>query len=184
MIERSGVCFSPLSRWFAAFLPTPRSFMAQILNFAFSNQCYKKYITYTSLYINKYIYIYYLLVKSCWLLLVPWISMLLNYEVVGQCASGNSCQLSPPGTSMTCASSAYYPATDAVGLVTAAEKEVGRAWGWTISATFFRSFHRKMRVSPENRIGGRMSPPSGIVGLGGRWRCRTPLRSSQNPLVL
>ncbi|CAL1156171.1 unnamed protein product [Cladocopium goreaui] len=43
--------------------------------------------------------------------------------VVGQCASGNSCQLSPPGTSMTCASSAYYPATDAVGLVTAAEKE-------------------------------------------------------------
>ena len=48
--------------------------------------------------------------------------MLLN-EVVGQCASGNSCQLSPPGTSMTCASSAYYPATDAVGLVTAAEKE-------------------------------------------------------------
>jgi hypothetical protein len=31
--------------------------MAQILNFAFSNQCYKKYITYTSLYINKYIYI-------------------------------------------------------------------------------------------------------------------------------
>ena len=161
MIERSGVCFSPLSRWFAAFLPTPRSFMAQILNFAFSNQCYKKYITYTSLYI------YYLLVKSCWLLLVPWISMLLNYEVVGQCASGNSCQLSPPGTSMTCASSAYYPATDAVGLVTAAEKEAG-----------------EMRVSPENRIGGRMSPPLGIVGLGGRWRCRTPLRSSQNPLVL
>eukprot|EP00435_Cladocopium_sp_Y103_P058529 s86_g20.t1 len=44
-------------------------------------------------------------------------------QVVGQCASGNSCQLSPPGTSMVCASSAYYPASDAVGLVTAAEKE-------------------------------------------------------------
>jgi len=70
MIERSGVCFSPLSRWFAAFLPTPRSFMAQILNFAFSNQCYKKYITYTSLYINKYIYIicWWNLVDCCWFL--------------------------------------------------------------------------------------------------------------------
>lgn len=42
--------------------------------------------------------------------------------VTAQCASGNSCMLSPPGTSAVCASSAYYPATDATGLVNAEEK--------------------------------------------------------------
>ena len=54
--------------------------------------------------------------------------------VMMQCSSGASCKLSPPGTSITCASSAYYPATDATGasyiymailrgLVTGAEKD-------------------------------------------------------------
>ena len=42
--------------------------------------------------------------------------------VVRQCATNSSCMLSPPGTSMTCASSAYYPATDGTGLVNAQEK--------------------------------------------------------------
>eukprot|EP00434_Breviolum_minutum_P027647 symbB.v1.2.024454.t1/scaffold2319.1/size82456/3 len=42
--------------------------------------------------------------------------------VMGQCASGESCKLSPPGTSATCASSAYYPATDGTALVGEADK--------------------------------------------------------------
>jgi len=46
-------------------------------------------------------------------------------EVMGQCASGESCKLSPPGTSATCASTAYYPATDGTALVGAADKTVG-----------------------------------------------------------
>lgn len=47
-------------------------------------------------------------------------------QVMMQCSTNSSCMLSPPGTSLTCASSAYYPATDATGLVTGAEKEAPR----------------------------------------------------------
>ncbi|CAJ1410020.1 unnamed protein product [Effrenium voratum] len=50
--------------------------------------------------------------------------LLTLLPLVGQhCSSNSSCMLSPPGTSMLCASSAYYPATDATGMATGAEKE-------------------------------------------------------------
>ncbi|CAE7432755.1 Disp1 [Symbiodinium microadriaticum] len=43
--------------------------------------------------------------------------------VAAGCASNMTCGWSPPGTHQICSSSAYFPATDATGLVTGAAKE-------------------------------------------------------------
>ena len=160
--------------------------MAQILNFAFSNQCYKKYLhilvyiyIYISLYIIYILYIYILFVGEILLTAVG----SLNQHVAtrwwdnAHLATAASCR--PPGP--------QWPApavpTTRLRMPWAWWRPRRKRWqglGMDHFGHFFGSFHRKMRLPPENRIGGRMSPPLGIVGLGGRWRCRTPLRSSQN----
>ena len=191
MIERSGVCLSPPSRWFAAFLPTPPVFHGSNPEFCFLQSVLQKISTYTSLYIYIYEFIYNIYILYIYILFVGEILLTavgsLNQHVAtrwwdnAHLATAASCR--PPGP--------QWPAP----AVPTTRRRMPWAWwrprrkrrqglGMDDFGHFFGSFHWEMWFSPENRMGGRMSPPSGIAGLGGRWRCRTPLRSSQNPLVL
>ena len=49
--------------------------------------------------------------------------VMLQTMVAPGCRNNMTCGWSPPGTHQICSSSAYYPATDATGFVTGAEKE-------------------------------------------------------------